>query len=46
MKNSVMKKVDFDENKVTVAQNTVKFARFFRAKNENLHAAVKQKYQE
>lgn len=41
-----MRKIQFDEKRLTVAQNTVKFARIFRAKNENLHAAVQQKYQE
>ncbi len=41
-----MKKVEFDPKKITVSQNTIKFARIFRAKNENLHSAVQQKYQE
>ncbi len=43
---NTMRKIQFDEKRITVAQNTVKFARIFRAKNENLHAAVQQKYQE
>lgn len=40
-----IEKVAFDPQFVTNAENTVKFTRLSRAKNENLHAAIKQKDQ-
>lgn len=45
VEDGVMRKIDYDPARVTVIQNTVKFSRIFRNKNENLHAAVKRKYQ-
>ena len=40
-----MQKVEFDPRFKTQAENTIKLVRIVRCKNENLHAALKQKYQ-
>ena len=41
----IMQKVEFDPRFKTQAENTIKLVRIVRCKNENLHAALKQKYQ-
>ena len=40
-----MTKVEFNPKYKTQAENTIKLVRIVRCKNENLHAALKQKYQ-
>ena len=40
-----MTKVEYDPIFKTQAQNSIKLVRIVRCKNENLHAALKQKYQ-
>ena len=39
-----IEKVEFDPKFQTAAENTVKFPRYGRMKNENLHGALQQKF--
>ena len=38
-------KIPYDPQLETAVHNTIKFVRFVRCKNENVHAALKQKFQ-
>ena len=40
-----VRKVEVDQDFITRGDNTIKLVRFVRCKNENLHAALKQKFQ-
>ena len=45
MEDGKLKKKEFDPELLTAIDNTVKYIRFARCKNENLHAGLKQKFQ-